>query len=166
MGMREIGKEIIEINLDSLSNFNNLLTAIDRVNCNNKIAIIKFETNSSIFKIQPLNFCSENPPIWCSSLRDVIYLTSDSITVSYDLKYNIDSLKPVLKRHLRNIENNENYPKKGKIGFLSLHIDSTKNISHTKNLLLKIITDFNEIDNDSLHLNVLFENHGIIEVIE
>ena len=159
---RIVGNEFIEVDIDSLTNFKEILNVIENIDCRKNYALFKLETENKIFKIQPLQFCDD---IFDYKLREIVYINTDSITVNYELQYPIDSLKMVLNNHLRNPNNDRNYPSTEEKRLISINVDKTKNIIETKKLLLKTITNINEL-NIKTNFSFMFEDGGIIQVIE
>ena len=157
LSFRLVDNEFIEYDIDTLANFNEVLKIIEKTDCRKEYALFKLETEEKIYKIQPLQIC--NAP-FDFKLREIIYINTDSITVNYELKYPIDSLKTVLKNHLQNPKNDRNYPSKDEKKLISINVDKLKSIFETKNLLLKILADIMEFENKK-YANLMFENTGI-----
>jgi hypothetical protein len=162
LSYRIVTNEFIEIDIDTLANFTEILDIIEKIDCKKNYALFKLETDENIFKIQPLQVCEV---IFDYYLREIIYINIDSITVNYQLKYPIDSLKMVLENHQFNLKNDKNYPLSYEKKLISIYVDSTKNISETKKLLLKIISEINEL-NTKTNFVFVFSDSGIIQVIE
>jgi hypothetical protein len=98
LSSRIIGVEFKEFDIDTLANFREILDIIEEIDCSKNYALFKLETDIEIFKIQPLHFCGD---IVDYKLSEIIYVSTDSIAVNYQLKYPIDSLKMVLRNHLQ-----------------------------------------------------------------
>jgi len=162
LSYRIVANEFIEIDIDTLANFTEILTIIEKIDCKKNYALFKLETDEKIFKIQPLQVCED---IFDYYLREIIYINTDSITVNYELKYPIDSLKMVLENHLLNLKNNKNYPLANEKKLISINVDDTKSIIETKKLLIKIISKINELDTRA-NFSFMFQDSGIIEIIE
>ena len=158
LSSRIVGHEYVEIDIDTLANFGEMLKVMEEIDCVGSYALFKIETDKKIYKIQPKQFC-DIPSDY--KLREIIYINTDSITVNYQLKYPIDSLQVVLKNHLLNSENNSNYPSADEKRMLSINIDRTKNISETKNHLLNIINEVNEL-NSKRNFVFMFDDRGIL----
>ena len=158
MSFRDVSKKLIEIDIDTISDFKELIEVTEKIDCTGKIAVFKIETDKKIYKIQPLQVCDY---ILDYKLREIIYVNTDSVIVNYKIKFPIDSLKVVLDNHLRNQNNNPNYPSSDEKKLISINVDSTKNISETRNLLLKIIADFNDLNIKS-NFAFMFEDRGIL----
>jgi hypothetical protein len=158
MTFRLVDNELIEYDIDTLKNFNGITEILDKIDCSKEYALFKLETDKKIYKIQPLQFCED---IFDYKLREVLYINTDSITVNYEMKLPIDSLKVTLKNHLLNPNNNKNFPSKDEKKLISINVNGTKDIAETKKLLLKIIEGINEFDNKT-NFGFMFENRGII----
>ena len=159
---RLVDNKFIEYDLDTLSNFNEIIKIQNKIDCNKSYALFKLKTETKIYNIQPLQYCED---IFDYKLREVVYINTDSITVNYELQYPIDSLKMVLNNHLRNPNNDRNYPSPKEQRLVSINVDSIKNIIETKKLLIKIITNINEL-NIKTNFSFMFEDRGIIRIIE
>lgn len=158
LSFRLVDNKFIEYDIDTLANFNQVLKILDEIDCTKEYALFKLETKEKIYKIQPLQFCQS---IFDSKLREIIYINTDNITVNYEIKYPIDSLKMVLKNHLNNPNNDRNYPMTNEKKLISINVDSTKNINETKKLLIKILVNLNEFETKK-YVNLMFEERGII----
>ena len=159
---RLVDNKFIEYDLDTLSNFNEIIKIQNKIDCNKNYALFKLKTDTKIYNIQPLQFCED---IFDYKLREIVYISTDSITVNYELQYPIESLKMILNNHLKNPNDDRNYPSSEEKRLISINVDSTKNIIETKKLLLKIITNINEL-NIKTNFSFMFEDNGIIRVIE
>ncbi|EGV44232.1 hypothetical protein BZARG_3108 [Bizionia argentinensis JUB59] len=160
--LRLADNEFIEFNIDTLSDFNEIIKIIEKIDCRKNYALFKLETEKEIFNIHPLQLCED---IFDYKLREIIYINTDSITVNYELKYPIDSLKTVLNNHLRNPNDDKNFPSSDEKKLISINVDSNKNIIETKKLLLKIIANINEL-NTKANYSFMFEERGIIQIEE
>ncbi len=158
---REVSKKLVDIDIDTISNFKKLQNISEKINCGGEIAVIKIETKNTTYRIQPLMFCTD---IFDYKLREIIYINPDSIIVNYKLSYPITDLKMILKKHLSNSENDENYPKQNEQRLISINVDSKKPIEVTKNLLLEVISNVNEL-NYKNNFSFMFEDKGIVRVI-
>lgn len=90
MNFRLADNELVEYNIDTLKNFNEIFKILDETDCLREYAMFKLETEDKIYKIQPLQFCEG---IFDYKLREILHINTDSITVNYDQKFPIDSLK-------------------------------------------------------------------------
>ncbi len=158
MTFRLVDNELVEYDIDTLKNFNEVIKILDETDCLNEYAMFKLETEDKVYKIQPLQICES---IFDYKLREILYVNTDSITVSFDLKFPIDSLKSVLTNHLFNPNNDRNYSLKNEKKLISINVDSTKNINETEKLLLNIIEELNGIENKP-NFGFMFENRGIL----
>ncbi len=139
-----VDNELIEYDIDTLKNFKEVTDILNNINCLKEYAVFKLETEKKIYKIQPLQFCND---IFDYKLREVIYINTDSIIVNYELKLPIDSLKTAIINHLFNPSNDKNYSLTNEKKLISINVDSIKNITKTKRLLLNIIDVLNVIEN-------------------
>ena len=155
---RLVDNELVEYDIDTLKNFNEVIKILDETDCFREYALFKLETEDKIYKIQPLQFCES---IFDYKLREILYVNTDSITVNYELKFPMDSLKLVLTNHLFNPNNDRNYSLADEKKLISINIDSTKNIAQTKKLLLSLIKELNAIENKP-NFGFMFENRGIL----
>lgn len=160
--LRLADNEFIEFDIDTLTNFNEIIKIIEEIDCRKNYALFKLETEKEIFNIHPLQLCED---IFEYKLREIVYINTDSITVNYELKYPIDSLKTVLNNHLRNPNDDKNYPSSDEKKLISINVDSSKSIIVTKKLLLKTIANINEL-NTKVNFSFMFEDRGIIQISE
>ena len=159
-------KNIIELNIDTFDNFNRMVVALEKSICDKKLTVIRFENDSTIYKIKPINFCPDDDINFDYYLRDVIWLTYDSIIVNQNIRFSIDSLCPVLEKHLVNKNNDPDFGSQKsqnsylKNGFIKVNIDSTKTISEVKQIFQKLTNDFIDLNKqyrDSLKLYIELE---------
>ena len=162
MSPRLVENELVEYDIDTLANFNEVLRILDETDCLREYAVIKLETEEKTYKIQPLQLCES---ILDYKLREILYVNTDSIRVNYELQYPIDSLKTILTNHLLNPRGDKNYPSTDEKKLISINVDSTKTIKEAKNLLVKIISTINEL-NTKANFAFMFEERGILQVIE
>ena len=160
--IRNLTNEFIEYNIDTLASFREITEILEEIDCQKNYALFKLETKSKIFKIQPLQFCGD---IFDYKMKQVIYINTDSITVNDHLNYPIDSLHSVLRYHLLNYNDDNNYPLGIERKWISINVDESKKIDDTKILLLKIIDEVNSIDGN-VDFGFMFKNSGLIEVVE
>jgi|GEM_PF-1901754 len=160
--IRNLANGFIEYDIDTLANFREITKILEEIDCEKNYALFKLETNSKIFKIQPLQSCGD---IFHYKMKEVVYINTDSITVNNDLDYPIDSLNSVLRNHLLNFNGDNNYPSAAERKWISINVDDSKKIDDTKILLLKIIDEINSIESN-VDFGFIFENSGLIEVVE
>ena len=160
--IRNLANGFIEYDIDTLASFSEITEILEEIDCEKNYALFKLETNSKIFKIQPLQFCGD---IFHYKMKELVYINTDSITVNNDLKYPIDSLNSVLRYHLLNFNGDNNYPLGTERKWISINVDESKKIDDTKILLLKIIDEVNSIESN-VDFGFMFENSGLIEVVE
>jgi len=155
--------DYVEMPIDSFENYDKLVYRLEKSICSSKKTVLKFENDSFIYRIKPINFCPENATIFDYFERDVLWITPDSVIVDYELAYPLDSLRIIMERHLINKNKDPKYPRKKtklsylKSGFLKIRIDSSKSIKETKRVFQRIVNNFNEINglnHDSLYLYV------------
>ncbi|PHQ29777.1 hypothetical protein [Leeuwenhoekiella nanhaiensis] len=152
------GQSLVEFDLDTIKTTKELIRILNEIDCLKEKPVLKIETDYKINRIQPFQICEF---ILDYKLKNIIYVNTDSITVNYDLVLPIDSLEITLKNHLLNPNNNENYPSQLEKKMISIHIDSTKNISDTKNLFLNIIDKVNRLDSIPDFI-FMIEDNGIL----
>ncbi|WP_298516399.1 hypothetical protein [uncultured Kordia sp.] len=153
-------QKFVEIDIDLLQNFGDMLNVIDTTDCRKNASLFKIETDSTIYKIQHLQFCES---IFDYKLKQIIYINTDSIKVNDELSYPIDNLDGILKNHLVNEQNDENYPSTEK-RLISIHIDESKNIKEVKKLLLNIISTFNSLQMKT-NFAFMFDRYGMIKEV-
>ena len=155
------------IKLDSISSLKELLGRIEKIACNNNIPVITYENENSIFNLIPLYKCPNDMIISCWKERNEITITHDSISISYFEKIVIDSLPNIVKKHIQNKRKDYNFSDSPRLAFFSIQKDSLLTINKTKEILLSISENFNEINKengDSLPLNIKIGAKRIIEI--
>jgi len=159
MSFRDLSRELIEVDIDTISDFKELIEVTEKIDCAGQIVIFKMETDQKIYKIQPLQNCAYISLHY--KRNEIIHVNPDSITVNKKIKFPIDSLRVVLDNHLQNRNNNPIYPSSDEKKLISINVANDKNIDETKKLLLKIITEYNDL-NITTNFAFMFENKGIL----
>ncbi len=139
--------------LSSFQNFEKLIDTLERINCLGNNAIFKLTHQHKEF-----NFIASTLFGNCSSAPHIKYynllsISKDSILKNKS-KFPIDSLAVMLKRDLLNYGKDKNYSRSPK----KLIVSITEK-KYLKNVLLKVFTEFNQIQSetiDSLTLNIQF----------
>lgn len=156
------GRSLVEYDIDTLANFNQVTKILEETDCLREYAVFNIEGIDTIYKIQPLQICES---IFDYKLKEILYINSDSITVNYDLKFPVDSLKTALKNHLFNPTRDQIYPSNEDKKMISIKVDNTKSIIVTKVLLLNIIEELNKLKNKPSFV-FMFEDRGILPKLE
>lgn len=166
---KKIGKEEFEfINLDSISNFSDLITEISNLNCNDKIAGLTFSFDNHQYNLIGYSECKSTGKTSCPITSSLIYVKNDSIITDLmtNQRIHISQLETILSKIESNnykyiITNNNQIPIR-----INLDIDDKYSILSIKKILKEIITKFDQLDSDyiseSLSYNILFGKYQII----
>jgi len=147
--------------IDSIKNYGELLTEIDKIACQDSIPIINYSTKEESFKILPWYGCSERNIISCPTFRSRIFIQNDSILTNYVIKHSLDSLETILERHLLNKGKDFNYSDSPNRAGLEIYFDNNVESEKIKSLLVNISEKFNRLNiknPDTLYLNILFSD--------
>ncbi len=166
---KKIGKEEFEfINLDSISNFSNLITEISNLNCKDKIAGLTFSFDNHQYNLIGYAECKSTGKTSCPITSSLIFVKNDSIITDLmtNQRIHISQLENILSKiessdYKYTITNNNQIPIR-----INLDIDDKYSILSVKKILKEIITKFDQLDSDyiseSLSYNILFGKYQII----
>ncbi len=153
-------KNKIDIPLDSLSYFNELLDTLKSLSCTHKTPIINYNDEKSNFKLA-LPFIHCDGSIGCYKRRNVIELRKDSLFF-HTRKLTIDSLPKYLEKHLLNNGKNPMFSQNTNNAIFQIgNLGIKSNINDLKTILIQLSKEYNDINTkhqDSLLLNIQFSN--------
>jgi len=144
-------KENYEVlNFKSFKNFEDLIDSLQRLNYYDKKAYFKVEKNKQEYNILVSTTFGKCMPLFLK-FKNILSVSKDSILK--EKKYSIGDLKSILEKDLLNYGENWNYSESPE----KLVVSLTCEIDELEFLLIKVITAFNEIEeqsSDSLKLNI------------
>ncbi len=150
--------------IDSIKNYGELLTEIDKIACKNSIPIINYSTKEASFKLLPWYECSESNVVSCPTLRSRIFIQNDSILTNYEIRHSIDSLDIILERHLLNKGKDFNYSDSPDQAGIEIYFEADVESKKVKKLLLHVSESFNLLNDknsDTLYLKVYFRERAL-----
>lgn len=132
--------------LDSIKNYEELIRILNEISCSNQTPVLKFNNKKSEFRLVVFKDCSEsnNSPLYWN--RNVINIQNDSIIIDNNFKVHFKNLTTVLKKHLINPNNENNFSANNKKSVIFYYQDGMFEMEKVKEQLLKIITEFNKIN--------------------
>ncbi|WP_452220412.1 hypothetical protein [Lacinutrix salivirga] len=144
------------VELDSLKNFKDLLKHLNALCLGGKSSIVSVKNDSINFKLKPYFDCSNT--LKCYFTNNIIQIKNSTIKHPSIYDTSIDSLPKYLDEI--GVYRGKNYrPNRNKISIF-ISQDSLNEISSLKHILLKVTTDFNELNKkheDSLSLHIEFQ---------
>ena len=158
---------LTNIQLDSIENYGELTKILDRITCSGKTPVLKFSNEKSEFNLIVFKMCSETNIVADYSTRNVIYIQNDSIIVNNKIEKPFDSLKTILKKHILNSKNISDYSINIEKALIFYYQDSLYNKEKIKAQLIKITTEFNQLNEkngDSLPLKIKMRNYPYIRI--
>ena len=156
------------IYLDSIKNYGELIKITEQIACADKAPLLKFSTDSTEFNLIVYKECTNKMDIVDYHGSNVISIQKDSIIINDQIELTFDSLRPILRNHILNPNREFNYSKsidKALIFYYQNSLVSTKKI---KEQLIKISTDFNELNRkngDSLPLKIKLSEYPYIRIL-
>jgi hypothetical protein len=96
----------VELNLEKLNNWNELIERAERISCNDSVPKITLKTEKILKIIYFQNPCWENFGCILIKEKNVIEIHNNKISKNFGELYSLDSLKSILKRDYKN--NGEN----------------------------------------------------------
>lgn len=142
-------------NLDSISNFQELAFEVNQNSCDSKLSLIFFDYDNSNYKFIPMFNCPFD--IFDYYLRDVVYLTNDSIYVNYKNRYSIHHLNLVMENHLINRSNDPLHPPVPNTGFFNIYLNEDVSKNNIKIFFREILETYkllNKKYSDTLNLQL------------
>jgi len=158
---------LVNIYLDSINNYGELIEIANQISCDLKIPVIKFNNDVSEFNLIAWKYCSESNDIVCYSERNIISIENDSIIINYDNTQTIDSLKTILENHILNPIKLDDYSQNADKSIIQFHQDNSFNSKNIKDLLITLVSEFNLLNKkngDSLPLNFFLMDYPYISI--
>ena len=153
--------------IDSIENYGELLTEIDKIACQDSIPIINYSNREERFKLLPWYECSESNIVSCPTFRSRIFIQNDSILTNYEIRHSIDSLDIILERHLLNKGKDFNYSDSPDRAGIEIYFKDDVESKKIKKLLLNLSERFNYLNDknpDTLYLNVYFRDRALMMI--
>ena len=153
-------KNLKNIFLDSINDYSELLSKMDRIACNDSVPTISFSTIEENYKIISWYVCSDDVA-GLHTLRSRIFIQNDSIYTNDKIKHPIDSLNLILKRHLSNKGKNFNYSDSPEKAGIEIYHNPTTKSKVIKKQLINLSREFNKLENkskDTLYLYIYFRD--------
>ncbi len=158
---------LTKIELDSVKNYGELMKIADGIACDGKIPVLKFNYKKSDFNLIVFKMCSESNIIAGYSGKNVISIEKNSIIINDQIEKPLDSLKIVLRNHILNTEKQSNYSQNIDKALIFYFQDSLFGKEQIKRQLIKIVTEFNELNRkngDSLPLKIKLNDYPYIRI--
>lgn len=158
---------LVDIYLDSINNYGELIEIANQISCDLKNPVIKFNNDKSEFNLIAWKYCSESNDIVCYSERNVISIENDSIIINYDITQSIDSLKNILENHILNPKKLDDYSQNVDKSIIQFYQDDSFDNKRIKEQLITLVSEFNTLNaknGDSLPLNFFLMDYPYIRV--
>ena len=158
---------LTNIQLDSIENYEELTKILDRITCSGKTPVLKFSNEKYEFNLIVFKICSEANLVADYSKRNVLYIQNDSIIINNEMEKSFNNLKSVLKRHILNPKKESDYSMNVEKAIIFYYQDSLYHKEKIKTQLIKIATEFNQLNKkngDSLSLKIKMTNYPYIRI--
>ncbi|MDH7913868.1 hypothetical protein [Winogradskyella sp. SYSU M77433] len=159
---------LTEIYLDSIKNYGELIKIADKIACYGKAPLLKFSTDSTEFNLIVYKECISKMDIVDYHGSNVISIQKDSIIINNEIEVSFDSLQPILRNHILNPERKFDFSKSIDKALIFYYQDSSVSSKKIKDQLIKITTDFNELNRkngDSLPLKIKLSEYSYIKIL-
>ena len=156
------------IYLDSIKNYGELIKITEQIACADKAPLLKFSTDSTEFNLIVYKECTNKMDIVDYHGSNVISIQKDSIIINDQIELTFDSLRPILRNHILNPNREFNYSKSIDKALIFYYQDSLVSTKKIKEQLIKISTDFNELNRkngDSLPLKIKLSEYPYIRIL-
>ncbi|MEG9329203.1 hypothetical protein V6B16_14765 [Salinimicrobium catena] len=151
------------IDIDSVQNYSELISEMEKLTCQNKISGLKFTFQEKEYFLTGLTGCPNKNETACYFARNLIIVKNDSIITDLfnNTKVSLENLHQELNEIASEPINfqfdNENI----KPALIHLYIEKGKNISTTKKVLKEIVVQFEKFNSNSIpgffKYNILFD---------
>ena len=164
----KMDSSLTEIYLDSIKNYGELIKIADKIACDGKTPLLKFSSDSTEFNLIVFKECVSKMDIVDYHGSNVISIQKDSIIINDKMEMSFDSLRPILRNHILNPNREFNYSKSIDKALIFYYQDSLVSSKKIKDQLIKITTDFNELNRkngDSLPLKIKLSEYPYIRIL-
>ncbi len=158
---------LTKIDLDSIKNYGELIKIADRITCNGKTPVLKFKSNETEFNFLVFKMCTESNIIADYSGRNVISIENNTVIINDQIEKPLDSIKSILRNHILNPEKQTDYSQNIEKALIFYYQDSTFRKEDIKKQLIKIASEFNELNwknGDSLPLKIKLNDYPFIRI--
>lgn len=159
---------LTEIYLDSIKNYGELIKIADQIACDGKVPLLKFSSDSTEFNLIVFKECAKKMEIVDYHTSNVISIQKNSIIINDKIEMPFDSLQLVLRNHILNPNREFNYSKSIDKALIFYYQDSLLSSKKIQRQLIKIATDFNELNSkngDSLSLKIKLSDYPYIRIL-
>src|SRR5690606_137661 len=163
----ENNSNLTKIDLDSIKNYGELIKIADRIACNGKTPVLKFNFNNTDFNFLVFKMCSESNVIADYSGRNVISIENNTVIINDQIEKPLESLKSILRNHILNPENQADYSQNIEKALIFYYQDSMLGKEEIKEQLIKVATEFNELNRkngESLPLKIKLNDYPYIRI--
>ena len=158
---------LTNIDLDSIENYGELIKIADGIACNGKIPVLRFNSNKTDFNLLVFKMCSESNIIADYSGKNVISIENNTVIINDQIEKPIDSLKSILRNHILNPEKQSDYSQNIEKALIFYYQDNLFEKEEIKKQLVKIATEFNELNREnggSLPLKIKLTDYPYIRI--
>ncbi len=158
---------LTKIYLDSIKDYGELIKIADRIACNGKLPVLKFSSDKNDFNLLVFKMCSESNIIADYSGKNVISIENNTVIINDQIEKPFDSLKTVLRNHILNPQKQSDYSQNIDKALIFYYQDSLFGKEEIKKQLIKITTEFNELNRkngDSLPLKIKLSDYPYIRI--
>ncbi|WP_191859821.1 hypothetical protein [Hanstruepera ponticola] len=158
---------LTKIELESIKNYGELIKIADRIACNGKLPVLKFNSNKTDFNFLVFKMCSESNIIADYSQRNVIFIENNTVIINDLIEKPLDSLKEILKNHILNPEKQSDYSQNIDKAIIFYYQDSLFGKEEIKKQFIKLATEFNELNKrngDSLSLKIKLNDYPYMRI--
>ncbi|MCY2686786.1 hypothetical protein [Salinimicrobium sp. TH3] len=151
------------IDIDSVQNYSELISEMEKLTCQNKISGLKFTFQEKEYFLTGITGCPTKNETACYFARNLIIVKNDSIITDLfnNKKIPIENLQQELNEIASKPFNFQFDKDDIKPALIHLYIEKNENISTTKKVLKEIVVQFDKFNSESnpdfFKYNILFE---------
>ncbi len=159
------------IDLDSLENFSELITLMEKVDCDKKVSGLTFKTQGINYNLTGFSGCPNSNVVACYFGVKTIIIKNDSIVVdsgNRNEKISIENLEKILVDIISKPYNYQYDKEHIKPALIYLNIDNKYPISTTKKVFKEIVEQFQRINilykTDFFKFTILLKRYDISRI--
>lgn len=156
------------IDLDSITNYSELLKKMNLLNCEDKIAGIQFKWENTQYHLIGISGCPALGEIACYFNRNHLYIKNDSIYSGFGIERTqqpIEDLHLVLESIMETPYKYRYDSHKLNQALISFHVTDDQPVTTISRTLKEIVSEFYRINStkgaDFFEYDVLFEDHDV-----
>ncbi|MFL1897461.1 hypothetical protein ACJRPK_17300 [Aquimarina sp. 2-A2] len=156
------------VNLDSVSNYDELVKKMSQIFCEDKVAGLQFQLNKITYHVTGYSGCPTDEVVSCFFRRNLLTIRNDSLIFRERKSKPIEYLKTELKSIMSETYTYQYNENKLKPALFHLYVEDKYTIATTKKVLKEIIEQFDTISKanipDFFKYDILFNDYDVSNI--